>query len=116
VNEENKLTDISYCDGNRISTENSLPQDPQYLKGGVRKFNIETPIDFNQEFVNEFLKENSSDIKIRVFYNKLRDQGLKLPSSSNSELPKFLTAPLIKLCLIPILINQEIEHFWQMLN
>ena len=91
VNEENKLTDISYCDGNRISTENSLPQDPQYLKGGVRKFNIETPIDFNQEFVNEFLKENSSNINIRVFYNKLRDQGLKLPSSSNSELPKFLT-------------------------
>jgi len=25
-------------------------------------------------------------------------------------------APFLKLCLIPSLINQEIEHFWQMLN
>ena len=25
-------------------------------------------------------------------------------------------APLLKLCLEPMLINQEIEHFWQMLN
>ena len=25
-------------------------------------------------------------------------------------------APLRKLCLIPLLINREIRHFWQMLN
>lgn len=91
VNEENKLTNISYCDGNRITEDNSLPQNPRYLRGGVRKFNIETPIDFNQEFVDEFLKENSSNINIQVFYNKLRTQGLKLPDLTQPEQAKFLT-------------------------
>jgi hypothetical protein len=91
VNDQNKLTAISYCDGNRITLDNSLPQDSQYLKGGIRKFNIESPIDFNQEFVEEFLKENSSNVDMQVFYNKLRTQGLKLPDLTQPEQDKFLT-------------------------
>jgi hypothetical protein len=99
VNEENKLTAISYCDGNQITYDNFLPENSQYLKGGVRKFKIESPIDFSEEFVNEFLKENSSKVDARVFYSNLATQGLKLPSSSNSE-----SAQFIKSCdyLIPL--------------
>jgi hypothetical protein len=87
----NKLTHISYCDGNRITLEDTSLPNYQYLKGGVRKFNIKTPIDFNQEFVDEFLKENSADVEMEVFYEKLRGQGLKLPSTSESH--EFLTKP-----------------------
>jgi hypothetical protein len=87
---DNKLTHISYCDGNRISTENSLSQDSKYLKGGVRKFNIKTPIDFSEECVGNFLKENSTNVEAEVFYNNFRKQGLKIPRSSSAE-TEFLT-------------------------
>jgi hypothetical protein len=104
------------------------------LRSLVRKW-----IPFGEESCKEFLKKtNGNDnidkedvIRLRELTRELSLDSLELAQyhfalastyfnallDDNSEHnTNGQGAPLIKLCLIPILINQEIEHFWQMLN
>ena len=88
----NKVTDISYCDGNRITKNDELLKNSKYLKGGVRKFKIESEIEFSKEFVNDFLRLNSEDKDFQVFYKQLEDQGLKVDDPLNPQSTKIFTS------------------------
>ena len=84
--ESNMITDISYCDGNPITTEHNYISDRSYLNGGARKFNLDPPIEFSKKFVDNFLQNNSQGKKMKEFYQALQTEGLKIVNPLNPEL------------------------------
>jgi ankyrin repeat protein len=89
----NKLTDISYCDGNKLTSENYLAQDPNYLQGGVKKFRLDKPINFSNQFVDEFLELNTNKKNLYGFYKQFHEKGLILKDPQNQELDQTLKEP-----------------------
>ena len=71
VNDDNKLTKISYCDGNKASFSDLQDLDSNSLRGGVKIFSIKNPIEFSEDFKDRFLSENIMDSELELFYAKL---------------------------------------------
>ena len=73
VNDQNKLTMISYCDGNRAFPEQEIirrdgARSP-YING-VTTFELTQPQDFNQKFAEDFIKKNSKKREVVEFYSQ----------------------------------------------
>jgi hypothetical protein len=75
VNEEKKLTKISYCDGHQIFPQRQTDR-PGYING-TTTFLLKEPQDFNNEFAKEFIRKNSEGKKVldlkKEFCEKLKE-------------------------------------------
>ena len=78
VNSNNKLTAISYCDGNYISSDQISIFNRLNLKGGVGMFKLDQEIEFSKNLVEEFLVSNSKNKDIYEFYQQLSSKGLRV--------------------------------------
>ena len=65
VDEKNKLTAISYCDGNLICDERKI--DSNYINGAIT-FNFKILRDFSNELATKFINENFREKNMNVFY------------------------------------------------
>jgi len=72
VNDENKLTKISYCDGHGISGHEANAMD-EYIHGATT-FLLKEPQDFNDAFAQEFIKKNSEGEKISDFQGEFSEK------------------------------------------
>ena len=70
VDEKNKLTAISYCDGNLICDERKLKSN--YING-VITFDFKILIDFSEEMVQNFIDKHSKEREVSIFYKKFDD-------------------------------------------
>jgi hypothetical protein len=68
VNDEKKLTKISYCDGHQIFLERKA--DKTGYINGTTTFLLKNPQDFNDKFAKEFIKNNSGGQKVLDFKEK----------------------------------------------
>jgi len=80
VNEDNKLTSISYCDGNEIDEGRKIEGSKTHING-VTTFSLETPIEYNNDFAKNFINENTQDKSLGVFYDKLIKKKLYFKGS-----------------------------------
>jgi hypothetical protein len=70
VDEKNKLTAISYCDGNLICDERKLKSN--YING-VITYDFKILIDFSEEMVKNFIDQHSKEREVSIFYKKFDD-------------------------------------------
>jgi ankyrin repeat protein len=71
----NKLTHISYCDGN--NTENDwLDKERDYI-WGVKKYKVCKDIEFTEEFVEDFLSINSRNKTIRTLFDQIAEGNIR---------------------------------------
>jgi hypothetical protein len=61
----NKLTHISYCDGNRFNENDLLDKESDYI-WGVKKYPVCINIEFTEEFVQDFLSNNTRNKTINA--------------------------------------------------
>jgi ankyrin repeat protein len=66
VDEKNKLTAISYCDGNLICDERKLKSN--YINGAIT-FNFKILRDFSEEMVKNFIDQNFREKDIDIIYD-----------------------------------------------
>ena len=71
VNDKNKLTSISYCDGNYFDESQEIKNSKTHING-VTTFNLKTPIEYSDDFVQNFINQNSKDESIEDFYEKFQ--------------------------------------------
>jgi hypothetical protein len=106
VNEQNKLTAISYCDDylfhNYKKTENS-----DYING-ITTYQSLKDIDFNDDFVKKFLQEQSSNKNIRHFKG-VRSRYFEFGQDAISHSIPILKDPLIDPS--PIRIKSTLAQF-----
>ena len=65
VDEKNKLTAISYCDGNLICGERKLKSN--YING-ASTYDLKILIDFSEEMVKNFIDQNFKEKDMDIFY------------------------------------------------
>ena len=61
----NKLTHISYCDGNFFNENDLLDKESDYI-WGVKKYPVSIDIEFTEEFVQDFLSNNARNKTINA--------------------------------------------------
>jgi ankyrin repeat protein len=66
VDEKNKLTAISYCDGNLICDERKI--DSNYINGAIT-YDFKILIDFSEEMVKNFIDQNFREKDIDIIYD-----------------------------------------------
>ena len=67
--QDNKLTSISYCDGNPIDQGTRIEGSITHING-VTTFKLKTPIQYSYEnFVEDFINKNTKDKSIKDFYD-----------------------------------------------
>ena len=71
----NKLTHISYCDGNNISN-NWFSKKKDYV-WGVKKYKVCKDIKFTEEFVQDFLSINSRNKTIVELINQISEKSIR---------------------------------------
>ncbi|MFZ9469915.1 MAG: hypothetical protein ACO26G_02540 [Rickettsiales bacterium] len=76
VNAQNKLTKISYCDGNKVSDQRSIVGSCTHINS-ITNYELANPIDFSAEFADKFIKENSQKEDFIDFYNKISAENFK---------------------------------------
>jgi effector-binding domain-containing protein len=79
--EDGKLTSISYCDGHTIDEGRKIKDSATHING-VTTFKLKTPIEYSYEnFVKDFINENTQNISVVVFHNKFREKKLYFKGS-----------------------------------
>jgi uncharacterized protein len=79
--EDGKLTSISYCDGHTIDEGRRIKGSATHING-VTTFKLKTPIEYSYEnFVKDFINENTKDKSVEVFKNKFREKKLYFKGS-----------------------------------
>jgi ankyrin repeat protein len=71
----NKLTHISYCDGN--NTKNDWLDNERDYIWGVKKYKVCKDIEFTEEFVEDFLSINSRNKTIGAFFNQIAEGKIR---------------------------------------
>ncbi len=71
----NKLTHISYCEGNYICDLDNHEYEEDYIYG-VKKYEVNKDIEFSEEFVQNFLATNTKNKSLSDFFNKLLNPDL----------------------------------------
>ena len=77
VDKNNKLTSISYCDGNPINEERKIKDSETHING-VTTFKLTTPIGYCSEFVKNFIEKNTQNQKIEDFYEKYSEKTIAI--------------------------------------
>ena len=75
VNKADELTSISYCDGHAIDEGRKIKDSATHING-VTTFHLKTPIEYDNDFAKNFIKENTEDKSIEVFYDKFRKKEI----------------------------------------
>ena len=74
--EDGKLTSISYCDGHTIDEGRKIKDSATHING-VTTFKLKTPIEYSYEnFVKNFINENTQNISVAVFQDKFRKKEI----------------------------------------
>ena len=76
VSKDNKLTSISYCDGNSVSEERKIKGSETHING-VTTFHLKTPIEYNNDFAQNFIEENTQNKSTEYFRQKFKNQEIK---------------------------------------
>ena len=76
VDDKNKLTSISYCDGS--STENSKIKGSKTHINGVTTFALENPVEYPSKFAQKFINDNCQGKSIEEFHKKLEDKTIQI--------------------------------------
>lgn len=71
----NKLTHISYCEGNYIKDSDRHEYEENYIRG-VKKYKVNKDIEFSEEFVKNFLATNTKNKNISDFFKRLLNPDL----------------------------------------
>ena len=74
--EDGKLTSISYCDGHSIDAERKIKGSKTHIKG-VTTFNLKTPIEYSDDFAQNFIDKNSKNKSTEDFRLKFKNQEIK---------------------------------------
>jgi len=78
VDKNNKLTSISYCDGNPINEERKIKDSETHING-VTTFHLKAPIEYSYEkFVKNFIEKNTQNQKIENFYKKYSEKTIAI--------------------------------------
>ncbi len=76
VDQDNKLTSISYCDGHSIDAERKIKGSETHIKG-VTTFNLKNPIEYYDDFVKNFIEKNSENKSTEDFRLKFKNQEIE---------------------------------------
>ena len=76
VNEDNKLTSISYCDGNSVGEERRIKGSKTHING-VTTFHLEAPIEYDNDFAKNFIEKNSKNKSPEDFRLKFKNQEIE---------------------------------------
>ena len=85
VNAENKLTKISYCDGNRINSERLINSSKIH---SVTNYELDRPIDFSKEFADDFINKNSKSKDTDDFYGRISSKDFKFEGLEETSISK----------------------------
>jgi len=88
---DDKLTHISYCDGNDMGTKVQFHY-PSYIQG-ARKFQLSSPIDFSKNFIDNFLEQNTKDKEALDFYEQYGRDGLRVTDPATNK-TQYLQTPI----------------------
>lgn len=90
VNDENKLTAISYCDGNRIDDVRKIEGSENHING-ITTYQLQTPRTFYKNFAGEFVKniskKSADDFDKKILNNKAFPVGLIDYSKTTFSIP-----------------------------
>jgi hypothetical protein len=76
VNKNNQLTSISYCDGHSVSEERKIKGSETHING-VTTFHLKAPIEYNNDFAQNFIEENTQNKSTEYFCQKFKNQEIK---------------------------------------
>jgi ankyrin repeat protein len=90
VNDENKLTAISYCDGNRIDDVRKIEGSENHING-VTTYQLQTPQVFSKNFAEELVKniskKSADDFDKKIANNTAFPEGLIDYSKTTFSIP-----------------------------
>jgi len=90
VNDENKLTAISYCDGNRIDDTRKIEGSENHING-VTTYQLKTPQAFSKNFAEELVKnisnKSADDFDKKIANNTAFPEGLIDYSKTTFSIP-----------------------------
>ena len=76
VNEDNKLTSISYCDGHSVDERRRIKGSETHING-VTTFHLEAPIEYRDNFAQNFIEKNSKNKSTEDFRLKFKNQEIE---------------------------------------
>ena len=76
VNEDNKLTSISYCDGHSVDERRGIKGSETHING-VTTLHLETPIEYRDNFAQNFIEKNSKNKSTEDFRLKFKNQEIE---------------------------------------
>jgi ankyrin repeat protein len=90
VDDENKLTAISYCDGNRIDDLRKIEGSENHING-ITTYQLQTPQPFSAKFVKDLLRptyqKSADDFDKKIANNKAFPEGLIDYSKTTFSIP-----------------------------